>query len=71
MSPFQWNNLNLTDRNTLIAFYEQHGLVKAFTWNPPDGVSGSYIFMEAPTETNNGFLYNLSVKIKQVFETVT
>lgn len=63
----QFNVLNKTLRDSFMTFYAEVGMVKTWTWTPPDGVLGKYRITEAPVETNNGLVYNISMKVKQVY----
>lgn len=62
-----WEGLTLTERNTFMTFFNTVGLVQSFDWTPPNGVAGKYRIIEAPVETNAGWYYNISIKVKQVF----
>ena len=65
----QINSLNKTDRDTMVAFYNAHGRVISFTWTPPgEATQLKWVFDEGFTESNNGCLYNFSMRIRQVFE---
>lgn len=60
--------LNLTDRNTMNAFYMAHGRVVSFDWTPPNGTAGKYRFDSALNETNVSLYYNYTFSVVQVFE---
>ena len=65
----QINSLNKTDRDTMVAFYKAHGRVLSFNWTPPgETTSLKWVFDDAINETNNGCLYNFSMRLRQVFE---
>lgn len=64
----QVNYLTLTDRNTMVSFYNAHGRVISFDWTPPNGTAGKFVFADPLTETSTGNLYNFSMTLLQVFE---
>lgn len=66
----QWNGLFQTDRDTLNAFWRTRGLLRNFSFSPPGGTAGQYVFTTPLKEESNGWYYNLSVTVKQVFETL-
>jgi len=63
----EFNNLTLALRNEFMNFYATVGMVKSWSWTPVDGVAGKYRIVEPPTENNDGCVYNISMKVKQVY----
>ena len=60
----EWTGLNQTDRNTLMNFWESHGLAVAFYWAAPGGKTGAWRFVDSMSETSSGWFYNISTKVR-------
>ena len=61
----EWKGLDQTERNTLMSFWNSHGLVVGFAWTAPGGASGGWRFTgDGLTETSNGWFYDISAKVR-------
>lgn len=63
-----WEKLTLTERNDFMSFFSTVGLVQSFDFTPPNGTLSKWRIVEPPTENNSGWFYDISIKIKQVFQ---
>ena len=59
-----WVGLDQTERNSLMSFWDSHGLVVGFYFAAPGGTTGGYRFVSGFTETSSGWFYDLSIKIR-------
>lgn len=64
-------NIRSSDYNTLISFYNRHGLVKAFQWTTPLMDTATFVFDGAPVVQYDGVMtYNVSMNLKEVKESL-
>lgn len=67
-----WNlifdKLNVTERATMVAFFNSHGFVKSFDWTPPNGTASKWVFTSPMNEDNEATYYTFTFSVTQVFD---
>ena len=64
----QFNDLDTTLRTTFITFWKSVGMFDTWTWTPLNEANPkTFRIIEPPVETNNGCLYNFTLKCREVF----
>lgn len=59
-----WVGLDQTQRDTLMTFWNNNGMVIGWYWAAPGGSTGGWRFTDGFTETSSGWFYDLSVTVR-------
>lgn len=62
------NNLSVSERNTMVAFFDSHGFIESFDWTPPNGAATKWVFTSPLEESNTALVYHFNFSLQQVFE---